>query len=241
MRYYFPHASFPNRTDRAGFTLVEMVVSLAIFSIVAVVALGALVKIIDTNKKAQTLQSSITNLNFALESMSREMRVGTSYYCQMTGNYATLNPYIPYNGSSPMPSQDCADGIGSGVTAGSDRLIAFYSSKFDPAIKPPATPCPLITVYLITSAYPKPDGTGNQWMLEKAQQQKCSDRFVAGMFQPVISPDITITDFRMGVTPTSQSAPYPKAFVRLSGYAGEREKERTYFDVQTAISSRLLQ
>ena len=62
-----------------AFSLVEMIVSMAIFSVVAVIALGALTKIIASNRKAQSLQSSITNLNFMLDSMSRELRVGAYY------------------------------------------------------------------------------------------------------------------------------------------------------------------
>ena len=64
-----------------GFTLIEMIVALALFAIVAVVALGALMKIISANKKAQSLQSAITNINYALESISREMRVGSNFSC----------------------------------------------------------------------------------------------------------------------------------------------------------------
>ncbi len=62
-----------------GFTLIEMVISLAIFTIVALIAVGALLKIMDLNKKSLTMKTSINNLNFVLESMSREMRVGKNY------------------------------------------------------------------------------------------------------------------------------------------------------------------
>ncbi len=64
-----------------GFTLVEMIVSLMIFSIVAVVALAALVKIIDANNKAQTIQAAVTSLSFSLDSMSRELRTGSNIHC----------------------------------------------------------------------------------------------------------------------------------------------------------------
>lgn len=64
-----------------GFTLLEMIVSIAIFTVVALVAVGALLKVVDANKKAQSLKTSINNLNFALDSISREMRVGSNYSC----------------------------------------------------------------------------------------------------------------------------------------------------------------
>ena len=79
-----------------GFSLVEMIVSLGLFAIVSVVALGAFIKVIDSNKKAQTLKTAINNLNFTLESMSREMRVGSQYYCGNieSGNAGTVSTDI---------------------------------------------------------------------------------------------------------------------------------------------------
>lgn len=62
-----------------GFTLVEMMVSLAIFSVVMVVALGAFLKIVDVNKRAQSIESAVNNLNFTMEAMSRELRTGRQY------------------------------------------------------------------------------------------------------------------------------------------------------------------
>jgi prepilin-type N-terminal cleavage/methylation domain-containing protein len=59
-----------------GFTLIEMLVAVALFSIVLVVAMGAILTVIDANRKAQTLSSVMTNLNFAIESMTRSIKTG---------------------------------------------------------------------------------------------------------------------------------------------------------------------
>lgn len=59
-----------------GFTLIEMLVAVAIFSIVLVISMGAILTIIDANRKAQTLSSVMNNLNFALESMTRTIKTG---------------------------------------------------------------------------------------------------------------------------------------------------------------------
>ncbi len=64
-----------------GFTLVEMIVAIFIFSIVMVVAVGALVSVVEANRKAQGVKSVMNNLNFALDSMTRAIRVGTEYSC----------------------------------------------------------------------------------------------------------------------------------------------------------------
>ncbi|TAK58179.1 prepilin-type N-terminal cleavage/methylation domain-containing protein [Patescibacteria group bacterium] len=64
---------------KQGFSLIEIMVSLAIFAIVVVVATGALLTTIDATKKAQATQTVLTNLNLALEGMTREIRTGSSY------------------------------------------------------------------------------------------------------------------------------------------------------------------
>jgi len=66
---------------KKGFTLIEMVVSVALFTVVVVVSTGALMTIIDANRKARSLQTVMDNLNFAMESMSRNLRTGYSYEC----------------------------------------------------------------------------------------------------------------------------------------------------------------
>ncbi len=64
-----------------GFTLIEIMVSVTIFSIVMVVAMGALLSVSAADKKAETLKTVMNNLNFAIESMSRTIRTGTTYDC----------------------------------------------------------------------------------------------------------------------------------------------------------------
>ncbi len=62
-----------------GFTLVEMLVSIGVFTVVMTVASGSLLSIIDANNKAQSLKSAVNNLNFAIESMAKNIRVGSKY------------------------------------------------------------------------------------------------------------------------------------------------------------------
>jgi len=64
-----------------GFTLIELMVSVAIFAVVMVIALGALLSISAANRKAETIASVMNNLNFAIESMTRNIRTGVDYHC----------------------------------------------------------------------------------------------------------------------------------------------------------------
>lgn len=71
-----------------GFTLIEMLVSVAIFAVVMTIALGALLSMSESDRKAQALKSVINNLNFGLDSISRSIRTGTNYHC---GDSAVTN------------------------------------------------------------------------------------------------------------------------------------------------------
>ncbi len=77
------------RNSRRGFTLIELLVSVAIFSVVMLIAVGSLLSMVEASRKAQAMKSVINNLNFALESMSRTIRVGTTYHCGTTGTISS--------------------------------------------------------------------------------------------------------------------------------------------------------
>ncbi|MAF59282.1 hypothetical protein CL631_00315 [bacterium] len=88
------------KKDKRGFTLVEMLISTALFAVVMLVSVGSLLSLVDANRRAQSLKSVINNLNFALENMSRNIRVGRTYHC-----HNSVNP--PGNLDEP---KDCQNG-----------------------------------------------------------------------------------------------------------------------------------
>jgi len=199
-----------------GFTLVEMIVSLALFSVVAVIAIGALLKVINANNKAQSIQSAVTNLNFALESMSRDLRTGTDYDCE------TSVQSLP---TSQLSSVHVCPSISSGT------YIAFNSSRTAPN---GSDTCNLITAYAFVNM---PVAGQNQIHLRKAEQQSCTDTTYS--FSDLISPtDMNITSYELGVLYNSPGPSYPLAFIRITGNAGTREQNRTYVDLETAVSAR---
>ena len=69
---------------------MELIVSVALFSTIMVIITGALLTIVDANRKSLAQQVVITNLNFALESISRVVRVGTTYHCDYTAGTITV-------------------------------------------------------------------------------------------------------------------------------------------------------
>jgi prepilin-type N-terminal cleavage/methylation domain-containing protein len=78
------NAIFKKTSPSAGFTLIEVLVSLVIFSIVVTIAIGAILSLVDVGEKARSLNSVMENLNTALETMARTVRVGDGYNCYST-------------------------------------------------------------------------------------------------------------------------------------------------------------
>lgn len=71
-------------TSKSGFTLVELIVALGLFTVVMMISTSALLSLADTNRKVQSMRIAFDNLNLALESMSREIRMGINYHCGWT-------------------------------------------------------------------------------------------------------------------------------------------------------------
>ena len=70
-----------NEPAQAGFTLIEMMVAVSLFAVVMTISVGALLSLVDANRKAQSIQSVMNNLNVALDGMVRNIRMGTAYHC----------------------------------------------------------------------------------------------------------------------------------------------------------------
>ena len=91
---------FPKKTLRlykrsqirpdAGFLLIELIVALFIFSLVATVSISSIIVIFDANKKAQSLQSVMNNLNLAMDTMTKALAVGTTYAPYSSGTATGL-------------------------------------------------------------------------------------------------------------------------------------------------------
>jgi prepilin-type N-terminal cleavage/methylation domain-containing protein len=86
-RSFFSHSlpttNYPLQPSR-GFSLIEMMVASSVFAMVMLMAVGALLSIVDSSRKAQSQETSFVNIDFALETMSRAIRLGTNYHCDVT-------------------------------------------------------------------------------------------------------------------------------------------------------------
>lgn len=85
-----------SRAHTQGFTLIEMLVSVAIFTVVMAVSTTALLSMVDASKKAHALQSVMFNLNVAIDGMVRSIRMGSDYRLTAGGTSGSSFEYCPF-------------------------------------------------------------------------------------------------------------------------------------------------
>lgn len=85
------------KTNR-GFTLMEVMVAVSIFTIVVVVGIGSLLTINSNYRKSQTDRKSIDSLSYVLESMSRRIRTATSWDMTTTGTPISSFSFVDQDG-----------------------------------------------------------------------------------------------------------------------------------------------
>ncbi len=136
------HAQIKTRTK--GFTLVELIVALGLFSVVSTIAIGSLLALIDNNRQLRGDQALITNVGFVLDMMSRDIRTGINYYCDTVppgqqGNSAFLpssNGDLVRDCSAPSGAdaqpnhwQGLSFSSTESLVAGTDDRIVYYYDR----------------------------------------------------------------------------------------------------------------
>jgi type II secretory pathway pseudopilin PulG len=92
-----------------GFTLIELIVSVGLFTAAFVAISGSFLSIVDAYRKVTSERTNMDNLSTAVESMVRGMNTGTTYHCGAGGDIGT--------------PQDCGAG---------DTYLAFEKADGDP-------------------------------------------------------------------------------------------------------------
>lgn len=64
-----------------GFTLVELMVATTVFVVIVISSIGSLLALMGASKDSRGLRFSMDNISFAMESMTRSIRMGVNYYC----------------------------------------------------------------------------------------------------------------------------------------------------------------
>lgn len=115
----------PRPQGERGFSLVELMVSVTLFVVVMLVAVGALLSLVEANRKARALESVMNNLNIALDGMVRSIRMGNTFNCGANT--------IP----DPVTGADCAGGddrfsfaaFGSNPEVQGERWVYYFQDN----------------------------------------------------------------------------------------------------------------
>ncbi|MCX6736229.1 MAG: type II secretion system protein [Candidatus Parcubacteria bacterium] len=132
------------RAADGGFTIVELLVSVALFATVIIAVSGSFLVIVDSYKKITAQRENIDNLSTSLESMVRGLKTGMNFHCEVTPPASA-----PADIATP---RDCASGgkyiafkrvtdnniiqykFESGRLWRSDNFATFYPVTDDPSI-----------------------------------------------------------------------------------------------------------
>ncbi|MEK7587015.1 MAG: type II secretion system protein [Patescibacteria group bacterium] len=207
-----------------GFTLVEIMVAVSIFVVVAMIATGALITASDINRKAQAIKLAVDNVNFALNKMAFEMKLGGIYRCE---NPATL---IDYNS------------IGINCSGGSES-ITFMTYRDDCASLPSRDMiyCNLSS-NKIPVAYKLVTVSGHG----EIQYSFNNDNPNTGPWMAVTSPEVNIIklNFIVGGSnnvysdPGNDGTTVPRVSIELTGIVADGTKYKTEFDIRTFAVNR---
>jgi prepilin-type N-terminal cleavage/methylation domain-containing protein len=204
--------------NKKGFTLIEVMVSVSLFVVVMTLSLGAIMSIIDGNKKAQAVNNVANNLNYSVESIVRDIKTGYAYTCQIDG---ANNPIVPESASSNII-----------LTNSCGSIIAPRHSI---ALVSTITGSKRGVIYYLDSATINGTTTG---VIYKATN-------LGGTISapsPVTSPEVNITklDFYVDNPNSSEYTGQPRIFLIIKGTATINPTPASDFTIQTLISQRNL-
>ncbi|HEX8993662.1 MAG TPA: type II secretion system protein [Candidatus Paceibacterota bacterium] len=216
--------SFTNTFRPKGFTLIEMMVAVALFTIVMTIAIGALTSVIGADRKAQSIQTAVDNLDFALNDMSHFVRTGTVFHCtDGSGDTFSLmgDPTKPQSCSSYGSSYLSVEGSSGSQTNPNDQIVYVFA---------PASTC----------------GAGfNGGCILKSTQSGAT-----GTFVPITSPEVSIDSARFyvsGACPLSSGTCadgstdgiQPHALVTMTAHITLPRGGATTLHVETLLTQRM--
>lgn len=205
--------------SHTGFTLVEVMISIGLFTVVMVIGIGAILGVNSTHRKTQTMRSVVDNLSFVMEDMARSIRLGDTIFCTatITAPNDPLDITSVQNGGGP--SQSCPNG---------GNLIAFEPYwDYDPN-----EPDNQVIYFMIES-----NGVGTIFK-KTAENTDWNDAFI-----PITPTEIDIDMTKSGFWVTGaedETIPLqPKVTIVLTGTV-RLGNASTEFNLQTTVSQRLL-
>lgn len=196
----------------AGFTLVEMMITIGLFTVIMTIGIGAILGVNSTQRKTQGMRAVVDSLSFVMEDMARSMRLGELFYCKQgisAISFADVNNQATNDGSQ------CP------------------SISFEPYWDRQPVETNNQIVYYITEI----DGRG---VIIKKDNTNTS--FSTSSWSVITPPEIDIDTNRSGFYVTNSGAGdnlQPRIKIVLTGSVRLAGSE-TEFNMQTTVSQRLL-
>jgi prepilin-type N-terminal cleavage/methylation domain-containing protein len=225
-----------NLQTNKGFTLIEVMVAVGLFVTVMLIGVGAVLNTNVTHKRTLAVRQVLDSVNFLVEDMARNIRLGSNYNCDVLSEYTEdASSTVIYQPTISEPA-DCEE----------EFSIAFEPMSGD------TTQDLDQMAYIIDTT-----GSGN---LESASIKKISYINGIGTVIRDITPALGQTETQLVIDPRQSgftvigSKPYPPAgavnptdydtvqprvIIRLSGYIDYKDK-RVPFSVQTTVSQRMI-
>lgn len=120
---------------QAGFTLIEMMISITVFLVIVVAGMGAVLQANALHQQSSEMRSILDNLSFMMDDMSRNLRTGSNYHCITSlpdGNMTT--------------AKSCSSGLGiafTDVKSGATFVYTIQSGNVMRSTAGGANPVPL--------------------------------------------------------------------------------------------------
>lgn len=100
---------------QSGFTLLEMTVSVALFTIMVLISFSTLISLSQEARKAQAIRTAVGNLGATIEGMTRSIRMGKDIQCSPSLPSSGLTSTIPTNcpgGESSLAFEPITGAVG---------------------------------------------------------------------------------------------------------------------------------
>ena len=200
------------KSTKEGFTLIETLVSLALFSIVLVISGGVIMSVINVEKKNQIISAVVNNLNYSIDSMVRDIKTGYLYKCDYSGSF-TIDAL---KADTEKRQGLCQNSLTLVSTITGNDIIVKYE-----LINPSNT-----NSYIQKTIY---DSSGNPSSYSITDK---NDVKIEKLNLTVKNPDaLDVTNGVYG---------QPSVFITIKGIAGKDTVDASKFFVQTFISQRLI-
>ncbi len=200
-----------------GFTLVEAMIAVGLFSVIMTIGIGAILGVNSTHRKTQSMRTAIDGLSFLMEDMARSIRLGADLYC--------------HNGLIPPTILQVANG----TTQNTQDGVSCNAIVFEPYWQAQLSNPENQIMYFIDD-----DSNGNGTIYKK---ENTNDSFDIDDMLPSTSADIDIDTARSGFTvigaEDSSDTIQPRVTIVLVGTVTLAGVE-TEFHMQTTVSQRLL-